>query len=307
MPELYFRAAAVIRGILLTCAGILTGLLSSVLVVAASAADVNQVILKAIQSMPSGGSYSLGSGNANVARATWLTGSQLMVDPSAAEPTHCSSATYVLLLKTLLNPALGLNLDLDTEKALLPRQQGDGVGIWGRWNANGPGTAALFHELNLGNNFTDIGLARPGDFMKVSWNGIIGSDPRIRDPNKNEKGHSAIFLGSWKDSQGKVWVDFWTSNSAGYIYRHYPPKSRVEGVDFVEMSKVPSLEGYSYRTAPYGGPKAIAFIIFSRLSRPGNITMRSNLPVTNKYLADLTKRHSSREEEAAQCGIPFEK
>ena len=40
-----------------------------------------------------------------------------------------------------------LQLDYDTLDALMIRNQRDGEGIWGRWNANGPGTARLFHEL----------------------------------------------------------------------------------------------------------------------------------------------------------------
>jgi hypothetical protein len=36
------------------------------------------------------------------------------------------------------------------------RGQRDGEGIWGRWNANGPGTARLFHEMNLGENFERV-------------------------------------------------------------------------------------------------------------------------------------------------------
>jgi hypothetical protein len=69
---------------------------------------------------------------------------------------------------------------------LLIRGQGDGVGIWGRWNANGPGTARLFEELHLGKNFTSFEEARPGDFMKIFWNDNIGG---------TESGHSVIYLG----------------------------------------------------------------------------------------------------------------
>jgi hypothetical protein len=62
----------------------------------------------------------------------------------------------------------------------------DGESLWGRWNANGPGTARLFYELGLGRNFTSFSAARPGDFLKIFWTDAVG---------KNENGHSVIFLG----------------------------------------------------------------------------------------------------------------
>ena len=51
--------------------------------------------------------------------------------------------------------------DPATLTSLLIAHQRDGQGVWGRWNANGPGTARLFTELRLGRNFTDFAEARP--------------------------------------------------------------------------------------------------------------------------------------------------
>ena len=73
-----------------------------------------------------------------------------------------------------------------TLEHLIIRDQRDGEGIWGRWNANGPGTARLFHELGLGSNFDNFDQAKPGDFMKIFWSRQVG---------KSEHGHSTIFLG----------------------------------------------------------------------------------------------------------------
>jgi hypothetical protein len=67
-----------------------------------------------------------------------------------------------------------LQLDYDTLDALMIRGQRDGEGIWGRWNANGPGTARLFQELGLGRNFDDFEEAEPGDFMKIFWSPEVG-------------------------------------------------------------------------------------------------------------------------------------
>jgi hypothetical protein len=68
-----------------------------------------------------------------------------------------------------------LQLNYETLDQLMIRGQPDGAGIWGRWNANGPGTARLFYELGLGRNFDDFGEARPGDFMKIFWSPELGT------------------------------------------------------------------------------------------------------------------------------------
>jgi hypothetical protein len=42
---------------------------------------------------------------------------------------------------------------------IISSSQRDGAGIWGRWNANGPGTARLFYELGLGQIALRMGVA----------------------------------------------------------------------------------------------------------------------------------------------------
>ena len=78
-----------------------------------------------------------------------------------------------------------LQLDYETLDALMIHGQRDGAGIWGRWNANGPGTARLFSELGIGRNFDDFEEAEPGDFMKIFWSPEVG---------REEHGHSVIYL-----------------------------------------------------------------------------------------------------------------
>ena len=82
-----------------------------------------------------------------------------------------------------------LRLNDETLDQLMIRGQRDGAGIWGRWNANGPGTARLFYELGLGRNFDDFEAAQPGDFMKIFWSEEVG---------RAEHGHSVIYLGMEK-------------------------------------------------------------------------------------------------------------
>jgi hypothetical protein len=139
----------------------------------------------------------------------------------------------------------------------------DGVGIWGRWNANGPGTARLFHELGLGKNFTDWEQARPGDFMKIFWSSDVG---------KKERGHLVVFLGT-ETKDGVEHVRFWSSNKPG----GYGEKS-------VQKSKV-------------------AAAIFSRLENPSNMQRAAAMPKKDPYLASLLTHESSLSEALQKSGV----
>jgi hypothetical protein len=143
------------------------------------------------------------------------------------------------------------------------RGQKDGEGVWGRWNANGPGTARLFHELKIGRNFSEFAEARPGDFMKIFWTNEVG---------KNERGHSVIYLGTEK-REGKEFVRFWSSN-------------------------VPA--GYGEKSVPRS---KIASAIFSRLETPANLSGIRSVPSIDRYLASLLTVRSSLEEAQLKCGM----
>jgi hypothetical protein len=139
----------------------------------------------------------------------------------------------------------------------------DGCGIWGRWNANGPGTARLFRELGLGENFTDYAQARPGDFMKIFWSDEVG---------KLERGHSVIFLGEEREN-GVDCVRFWSSNL------HV---------------------GYSQKVVP---KSKIVRVIFSRLEHPERLVKITSAPRTDGYLAGLLENRSDWKEVRSKCGF----
>jgi hypothetical protein len=143
------------------------------------------------------------------------------------------------------------------------RGQRDGEGIWGRWNANGPGTARLFHEMDLGQNFDDFAEAQPGDFMKIFWSPEVG---------RAEHGHSVIYLGMEK-KLGLDYVRYWSSN-------------------------IPT--GYGEKSVPRN---KIVHAIFSRLDTPGNLSRAQNAPAVDKYLASLLSARSTFEEAKAKCGM----
>ena len=109
--------------------------------------------------MPRGGRYAASrEASTRLAQAIRLDGDRFSVNPQGALPSYCSGATYLVFLKTIetLSGRGKLGLEPGTYGALLIRGQMDGTGIWGRWNANGPGTARLFQECGLGSNFEDF-------------------------------------------------------------------------------------------------------------------------------------------------------
>lgn len=230
-------------------------------------ADLNQVVLQQIKTMPSGGGYATNlaahQGLANSVKAT----DPVQINPVSASPGYCSGATYLVFLKTL---AASQKLSPETWQQLVPRLRPDGTdtlpdgeSLWGRWNANGPGTARLFYELGLGENFTDFSQARPGDFMKIFWTDAVG---------KKESGHSVIFLGETK-VDGVDSIRFWSSNQPG---------------------------GFGEKTIPRA---KIARAIFSRLEHPEKISRWSTLPARDAYLASLLKTESSFAEAKKMSGI----
>jgi hypothetical protein len=232
----------------------------------AAAEDFNAVVLQQVRGMPVGGNYSVRRvAKIRLQSAAHFESGKFFILPSAASPSFCSGATYLVFIRTLeqLRESGRLHLDVATLDHLMIRDQRDGEGIWGRWNANGPGTARLFHELGLGRNFDEFAEARPGDFMKIFWSKSVG---------KTESGHSVIYLGS-EYRNGEEYVRFWSSNMPN---------------------------GYGERSVPR---KKIAYAIFSRLEQPANLARINSAPAIDSYLASLLKKRSSFAEATRKCGI----
>jgi len=230
----------------------------------AFAADYNNVILEQVKQMPQGGRYSVSRfAKIRLQSSAHFESGKFFIVP--AGPSFCSGATYLVFIRTLeaLRARGELNLEFATLEKLIIRDQRDGEGIWGRWNANGPGTARLFNELRLGRNFDNFDQAKPGDFMKIFWSRQVG---------KNEHGHSTIFLGMENRPDGQ-YVRYWSSN-------------------------VPS--GYGEKSVPRS---KIAYAIFSRLETPANLARINNAPVVDTYLASLLRTRSSISEAGSKCGL----
>src|SRR5437773_7271706 len=224
--------------------------------ISANAASYNSLILEQMRKMPSGGKYSVSHfAKIKLESAAHFESGKFFVAPTKPYVSFCSGATYIVFIKTIeaLRDSGQLQLDFATLNQLIIRDQHDGEGIWGRWNANGPGTARLFHELGLGRNFDSVDQAKPGDFMKIFWSHQVG---------RNEHGHSTIFLGIENRPDGQ-YVRYWPSN-------------------------IPS--GYGEKIVPRS---KIAYAFFSRLETPANLTRINNAPVVDTYLASLLRSRSS--------------
>jgi hypothetical protein len=228
------------------------------------ASDYNDLILDQIKKMPQGGRYSVSHfAKIRLQSSAHFESGKFFIVPSG--PSFCSGATYLVFIKTIeaLRARGDLHLDYSTLERLIIRDQHDGEGIWGRWNANGPGTARLFHELGLGRNFDNFAQAKPGDFMKIFWSRQVG---------RNEHGHSTIFLGIENRPDGQ-YVRYWSSN-------------------------IPS--GYGEKSVPRS---KIAYAIFSRLQTPANLARINNAPYIDTYLASLLRTRSSLAEASMKCGL----
>jgi hypothetical protein len=196
----------------------------------------NRLVLDAVKSMPEGGLYSASStANKGLFGAVEIIDGRLHIDASHAKPSYCSGATYLVFLKVLsrLQEEHRIQIPPPVLDSLPPAGQPDGSGVWGRWNANGPGTARLFHELDLGRNFTDPTRALPGDFLKIFWNDGIGA---------TEHGHSVIFLGL-ENTNGAEHLRFWSSNIPGGYGERSVPMTRIHRMIFSRLESPQNITG----------------------------------------------------------------
>lgn len=227
---------------------------------------LNAIVLQVIRAMPKDGGYSVTSPASQLlSESIHLSSRGIFVDPSHAVPSYCSGATYLVftgVCQKLLREGK-ISLPDEALRTLLVSGQRDGEGIWGRWNANGPGTARLFHELALGKNFTDWDEARAGDFMKIFWSNEIGL---------RERGHSVVFLRT-ETEDGVEYVRFWSSNKP---------------------------DGYGEKRVPR---RSVAFAIFSRFENPENLSRVASIEPRDAFLASMLTASSSQAEVRKKCGM----
>ncbi len=195
----------------------------------------NEILLSVISGVKNGGSYNSDgriSTEQAMKNAFSMNGNKPVIDLSKARPSYCSSAVYMAMLKALLVWDTGGVISRSAWISLRPYSvsgmtypaQGDGVGCWGRANANGPGDAVLVKELGAGTNYfiaaktaykTEDAYwkawakADPGDLLKIFRDRTIGT---------GEKGHMVVYLGHRyaTDSSGSRddVIYYWSSQSS---------------------------------------------------------------------------------------------
>lgn len=210
------------------------------------AEDFNDCLVKNLESVKDGGGYCVGvqektgrelSVPEALDEAVSVTDDGVVVDIDKARPSFCSSACYVLLLKALKDWDVENKIKVSSWVNLKPYTvsgrhfpvQSDGVGCWGRANANGPGIAVLVKEVSAGENmyiaprssYSSFGeylskwdSLKKGDFLKIFWNENIGCD---NVKKIFERGHMVIFLGRTEGSSlsDNIKVRYWSSNGNG--------------------------------------------------------------------------------------------
>jgi hypothetical protein len=223
---------------------------------------LNWRVLAAIEQMPVGGGYAVTrAASQALGKAIRLNeNGQISVEAVLAQPSYCSGATYLVLVNAL-KPEIEKIQDSRKREALIRclkvEGQLDGVGVWGRWNANGPCMALWFAESGMGHSFWDYELARPGDFLKLWWKDAIGRD---------EAGHSVVFLGYSVTAEGEKGVEIWSSNKP---------------------------LGYGKKVVPF---RKIRHALFSRCDHPERISNLLSLPERNEVLAGMLKRNISKDD-----------
>lgn len=234
---------------------------------------MNAYIIHAVNKMPAGGGYSTSDEAFHKLRSEALVWNEslqrLVIRPSAATPSFCSEACYLVLLQALsdwekrhphnrLPPSCW-------KKMAVSDPQPDGQGPWGCVNANGPGLAKWIHDLGAGINFSNPGHAKPGDFLKIFWTEEIGA---------REFGHLVVFIAYGKKPEdGTLCIRFWSSNKD---------------------------KGYSVNTVPMDSIKRM---IFTRITNPAAFRNIDKLPETDEWLAQLLSVRLSPEEMKNKCRI----
>ncbi|PQJ27933.1 hypothetical protein [Rubritalea profundi] len=227
----------------------------------------NEPVIRAVEKMPRGGGYSTRPkahhGLSHSIRAGRRGGLDLRA--GKAKPSYCSGATYHVLLSMVQEgiDAGVLELSSSEVQALMMQGQGDGIGIWGRWNSNGPGAAKLVKDLRMGINFESYEKAQAGDFMKIFWSDQIG---------KHEYGHLVVYLGTHQ-LHGEEYVKFWSSNQP---------------------------RGYGVKSVP---KRAIKWAVFTRITNITNIKNVDSLSHEDTFLSGMLRRSYSRATVRSRCAV----
>jgi hypothetical protein len=168
----------------------------------------NRAVLAAVDKVqatqPDGGGYFIGvkatPAESPIGYELKLLGSSLLTPPRTS--SYCSGSSYTAFIESINLILPDAKLSPDRIEAMRMQEpdggrREDGVKFWGKWNDDGFGTHfALVQYAHAGTEIKPNHL-RPGDFVNISW--------------KSGLGHSVVFLGFYKDDEGKKQILFWSS------------------------------------------------------------------------------------------------
>lgn len=254
--------------------------------------DYNARIMEIIRSLPTGGGYSRGNAFVSPKLQTHnIGGGNWELRVYDGFPSHCTSATYALFghLVAMLHNGGKIRLTVEQLRWLEVKWRTangaalvDGQDPWWIFNANGAGAAALVKHTGVGINFRDDKLleARPGDFLKIFWNGNVGA---------SEQGHQVVYTGRRQENGGDM-ICFWGSQKQGTRRRN----GRRQPLYFPARVGGKVHNGYGEVCRPRGD---IKHMIFSR------ITCMENLAAG---LADMRRRADAKGKGPLRMSRPFE-
>ncbi|MBR5638802.1 MAG: hypothetical protein IKW83_03455 [Muribaculaceae bacterium] len=319
---------------------IISILISIALAPIAIAGDDNKInqewqrcVLAAVDSFPQNGGYYTGAKpNDTFKKTAWkglhqayqmtLADPWPVIDLQQAQPSFCSSATYLALVKALLMWDKDHKISREAWLAMKPfvgivdnmnpqgYYQSDGEGFWGRMNGNGPAVAVTIHELKAGYNFTAYRgaktdackeepneryltddewrnlpiwqQAKPGDFMKIFWNRDDDSGAKIGDNGNKGDLQEHGHSVIFMGIDSEGYVTYWSSNGPGEN-----PAEMGYGMGRCDKTKIQR-------------------VVFTRITNPEKFDNAKKIVPknVNQYIYDLNgKKHSTTKELKKHCGI----
>jgi hypothetical protein len=201
--------------------------------------EYNLSVLKAVDRVqeraPAGGGYFSGvhakPAESPIGYRLELFGHPLLNPPRTT--SYCSGSAYTAFIEALnlIFPDAADRARLSPERLeALRMQEPDGsrreddVKAWGYWNADGFGTQFCLAQYfgGAGKVIKPI-VARPGDFMNISW--------------KSGLGHSVVFLGFFVDEQGRKSIRYWSSQTGtNGLGNQASPLAKINAVKAVRLT-----------------------------------------------------------------------
>lgn len=303
-------------------------------------AEWQNAIVAAIDSFPENGGYYTGRNtNAQFRRTAWRamnecfgmqpTDAQPRLDVSKAQPSFCSMATYLAMLKAIqiwdnkdgrqdvpnlswfsMKPFCGVTDVINNQGYNQP----DGEGLWGMANANGPGMAVLVKELGAGFSFTGYRGAKTEKNRENKDECYMTDDEWCADPvwakarkgdfmkifwNRNETagsdsgaiiGDNGVASDDQEHGHSVVFLGYDGEGNVIYWSSNGPGENPVDA-------------GYGVDTC---ARVAIQRVVFTRVTDPEKFAdakkWRANK--MHKWLNELAgKRHGTTSELKKYCGI----